>query len=78
MNLFEDNIKALAPLADRMRPTTLDEFIGQEHLVGPNTFLVRAIKANSFGSCIFWHIYHGYILIFVASFIIGISDFITT
>ncbi len=54
MNLFEENIKALAPLADRMRPTTLDEFIGQEHLVGKNTFLVRAIKANSFGSCIFW------------------------
>lgn len=54
MDLFEGNLRANAPLADRMRPTTLDEFIGQEHLIGANSFLVRAIKANSVGSCIFW------------------------
>ena len=54
MNLFEEEVKKLAPLADRMRPDTLEEFIGQEHLVSPNSFLVRAIKANSFGSCIFY------------------------
>lgn len=54
MDMFENNIKKYAPLADRMRPTSLDEFVGQEHLVYKNSFLVRAIKANSFGSCIFW------------------------
>ena len=43
-----------APLADRLRPTTLDQFIGQEHLVHDGSLLVRAIKANSIGSCIFW------------------------
>ena len=54
MDMFENNIKKYAPLADRMRPTSLEEFVGQEHLVYKNSFLVRAIKANSFGSCIFW------------------------
>ncbi len=54
MDLFENNIRANAPLADRMRPSTIDEFIGQEHLISPNSFLVRAIKAGSVGSCIFW------------------------
>ncbi len=53
LTVFED-IKKYAPLADRMRPDTIDKFVGQEHLIYPNSFLVRAIKANSFGSCIFW------------------------
>ena len=43
-----------APLADRMRPKTLDEFLGQEHIVGKNTLLRRAIEADKLGSCIFW------------------------
>lgn len=54
MNLFEGNIKQYAPLADRLRPISLDGFIGQEHLVHDGSLLVRAIKANSIGSCIFW------------------------
>ena len=35
-----------APLADRMRPRTLDEFIGQRHIVGPGKLLRRAIEAD--------------------------------
>lgn len=42
------------PLADRMRPRTLDEFIGQEKIVGPGTPLRRAIEAGRVGSIIFW------------------------
>ena len=34
-NLFEQNAKKSAPLADRMRPRTIDEFFGQAHIVGP-------------------------------------------
>ena len=37
----------LAPLADRMRPRTLQEFIGQEAIVGPGRLLRRAIEALS-------------------------------
>ena len=54
MDLFEGNIKQYAPLADRLRPTSLDNFIGQENLIYNGSLLVRAIKANSIGSCIFW------------------------
>lgn len=54
MNLFEDNVKKYAPLADRMRPNTLDEFVGQSHLIYENSFLVRAIKMGALGSCIFY------------------------
>ena len=44
MTLFEDNEKSTAPLADRMRPRTLEEFYGQEHIVGPGRLLRRAIE----------------------------------
>ena len=54
MNLFSEESKKLAPLADRMRPKTLDEFLGQEHIVGKNSFLRRAIDFNKLGSCIFF------------------------
>lgn len=53
-DLFSDNIKKFAPLADRMRPSSLDEFLGQEHLIYKNSFLVRAITSGSIGSCIFY------------------------
>ena len=46
--------KSLAPLADRMRPRTLDEFIGQDHIVGPGRLLRRAIEADRLTSSIFW------------------------
>src|SRR5512133_1341129 len=42
------------PLADRMRPRTLDEFIGQEHLVGPGKPLRLQIERDDLGSIIFW------------------------
>ena len=42
------------PLAHRMRPKTLDEFLGQEHLVGPGKPLRDAIERGSIGSMVFW------------------------
>lgn len=46
--------KPLSPLADRMRPKTLDQFIGQGHIVGPGKLLRRAIEADMLTSSIFW------------------------
>lgn len=43
-----------APLADRMRATSLDNFLGQAHLVGPGKLLRRAIQADRLTSCIFY------------------------
>jgi putative ATPase len=42
------------PLADRMRPTSLAEVVGQDHLVGPDGALTRLIEAGSMGSLVFW------------------------
>src|SRR5215831_1601446 len=42
------------PLADRMRPRTLDEFVGQEHLVGPAKPLRTQVERDDTGSLIFW------------------------
>ncbi len=42
------------PLAERMRATSLEEFVGQEHIVGKNKLLRRAIETGSVGSCIFY------------------------
>jgi len=42
------------PLAARMRPRNLDEFVGQEHIVGPGKLLRRAIETDEIGSAIFW------------------------
>ncbi len=46
--------RPMAPLADRMRPKTLDMFIGQSHIVGPGKLLRRAIEADKLTSSIFW------------------------
>lgn len=58
MSLFDfarrDDGAARRPLADRMRPRTLDEFIGQEHIVGPGRLLRRAIEADMLTSSIFY------------------------
>ncbi len=43
-----------APLADRMRPRTLDEFVGQDHILGPGTLLRRAIEADRIKSVLFY------------------------
>jgi putative ATPase len=42
------------PLADRLRPTRLDEVVGQDHLVGPDGALTRMLRSGSLGSLIFW------------------------
>ena len=56
MDLFDyqDNIKTMSPLAERMRPRTLDEFLGQGRIVGEGSLLRRAISADKLGSCIFY------------------------
>ncbi len=58
MDLFqyqsEKILKKEAPLANRLRPNTLDEFIGQEHIVGKDTLLYRAIKADKLSSLILY------------------------
>ena len=46
--------KEQAPLADRLRPQTFDEFVGQEHIVGPDRVLRRAIAAQRVPSFILW------------------------
>lgn len=53
-DLFSHQEAALSPLADRMRPRTLDEFIGQTHIVGPGRLLRRAIEADRMTSSIFY------------------------
>ena len=52
--LFDSAADAARPLADRMRPRTLDEFIGQEHILGPGRPLRAAIEAGRAHSMIFW------------------------
>jgi putative ATPase len=42
------------PLADRLRPTTLAQVVGQEHLTGPDGVLTRMIRSGSLGSMVFW------------------------
>jgi putative ATPase len=58
MDLFDTNreniLRASAPLADRMRPRTLDEFIGQEHIIGEGRLLRRAIQIDQLSSVIFY------------------------
>jgi len=43
-----------APLANRMRPRILDEFIGQKHILFKDSLLLRAVRADKLGSCIFY------------------------
>ncbi|MEY3656928.1 MAG: hypothetical protein RL114_1286 [Actinomycetota bacterium] len=50
----EERIAARAPLAARMRPTSLDEVVGQEHLVGPSGPLRRLIESDRLASIILW------------------------
>lgn len=54
-NLFEntDDIKQ-APLASKMRPKTIDEIVGQQHIIGKDKLLYRAIKADKLGSIILY------------------------
>ena len=54
MSLFENNLSRFSPLADRMRPQSFDDFVGQKHLLSSNSFLIRAINSGNVGSCIFY------------------------
>ncbi|HRW50212.1 MAG TPA: AAA family ATPase, partial [Caldilinea sp.] len=58
MDLFEqahqERMERDAPLAARMRPRTLDEYAGQQHIVGPGRLLRRAIEADQLSSLIFY------------------------
>ncbi len=58
MDLFaygrKSQIEEESPLANRMRPRTLDEFVGQEHIVGHGRLLRRAIQADQLSSLIFY------------------------
>ena len=59
MDLFEhamqDTIRQEAPLAARMRPRNMDEYVGQEHIIGPGKLLRRAIEADRlFSSLLFF------------------------
>ena len=58
MDLFEymreQNTEKEAPLASRLRPTTLEEVVGQEHIIGKDKLLYRAIKADKLSSVLFY------------------------
>lgn len=58
MDLFdymrENNMEKESPLASRMRPATLDEIVGQKHIIGHDKLLYRAIKADKISSVIFY------------------------
>ena len=58
MDLFEymrqNNKEKESPLAARLRPTTLEEVVGQQHIIGKDKLLYRAIKADKISSLIFY------------------------
>ena len=58
MDLFDymrsNTMEKEAPLASRLRPSTLDEVVGQKHIIGKDKLLYRAIKADKLGSIIFY------------------------
>ena len=58
MTLFEhrsrQELSSRAPLAARMRPRTFDEYVGQEHIIGPGTALRNSIEADALPSIILW------------------------
>ena len=58
MDLFEymrsTNQEKESPLAARLRPSTLDEVVGQQHIIGKDKLLYRAIKADKLSSIIFY------------------------
>ena len=53
MTLF-DNRTDSAPLASRLRPVSLEYFVGQEHLLGPGRMLRQLIEKDQISSMIFW------------------------
>ena len=58
MDLFDymrkNTMEKESPLASRLRPSTLEEVVGQQHIIGKDKLLYRAIKADKIGSVIFY------------------------
>ena len=54
MDLFQEQTTMSSPLASRLRPETLDDYVGQEHLVGPGKILRQMIQKDNISSMIFW------------------------
>ena len=58
MDIFEymrsTNMEKESPLAARLRPATLDEVVGQKHIIGRDKLLYRAIRADKISSVIFY------------------------
>lgn len=54
MNLFQQENHSNSPLASRLRPETLDDYVGQEHLVGEGKVLRQMIQKDNISSMIFW------------------------
>jgi putative ATPase len=58
MDLFREsrqkNLDRVAPLAARMRPASLEEFVGQQHFLGPGKLLRRMLEADRLASAIFY------------------------
>src|SRR5207247_9099972 len=52
--VYERNLRQAQPLAARMRPRSLEEFAGQEHLLGPGKLLRRLLQSDRLGSVIFF------------------------
>src|SRR5438105_10323657 len=53
-DIHEANLRKAQPLAARMRPRTVDEFVGQEHFFGPGKLLRRMLQADRLSSLIFY------------------------
>lgn len=53
-SLFAQGNPQATPLANRVRPTNLDEFVGQQHLIGPGKVLRELIDNDQLSSLIFW------------------------
>ncbi|KAI0930396.1 hypothetical protein AcV5_007121 [Taiwanofungus camphoratus] len=51
---LSSRLQSAAPLAERLRPTSLDEFVGQPHLTGPGSLLAHLLDSGTTGSVIFW------------------------
>ncbi len=51
---FNDNEEKAKPLAERMRASKMEDFVGQKHIVSESSLLSRAIRLDRLGSCIFW------------------------
>lgn len=51
---MSSKVSAAAPLAERLRPQTLEEFVGQPQLTGPDSLLMSMLRSGATGSWLFW------------------------